>query len=157
MDGLTLPTPRQNPFQNPVSPPKPFQQTSTDRSDLYGYLQQHWVQGALGVPVNYSAQNIAVAEAFEGTGDFLRPNSLEAIGYLLDSGVKVALVYGDRDFGCNWIGGEKVSTAVDYSMSEKFKAAGYMPMLSTVGVGGQVRQYGNFSFSRVYQAGHGGE
>jgi carboxypeptidase C (cathepsin A) len=157
MDGLTLPTPRQIPFQNPVSPPKPFQQTSTDRSDLYGYLQQHWLQGALGVPVNYNAQNIAVAEAFGGTGDFLRQDNLEAIGYLLDSGVKVTLVYGDRDFACNWIVGEKVSTAVDYFMSKKFKAVGYMPMLSTVGVGGQVRQYGNFSFSKVYQAGHEGE
>jgi carboxypeptidase C (cathepsin A) len=115
------------------------------------------VQSALGVPVNYSAQNVAVAEAFTGTGDFLRPNSLDDIGYLLDSGVKVALVYGDRDFACNWIGGEKVSTAVDYSMSDKFKEAGYTPILSTVGVGGQVRQYGNFSFSRVYQAGHEGK
>jgi len=115
------------------------------------------VQGALGVPVNYSAENIAVGEAFSGTGDFLRPNSLEAIGYLLDNGVKVALVYGDRDFACNWIGGEEVSTAIGYSMSDKFKAAGYTPILSSVGVGGQVRQYGNFSFSRVYQAGHEGK
>jgi len=114
------------------------------------------VQGALGVPVNYSAQNMAVAEAFTRTGDFLRPNSFESIGYLLDSGVKVALVYGDRDFACNWIGGEEVSLAVEYSMSDKFKAAGYMPILSSIGVGGQVRQYGNYSFSRVYQAGHEG-
>lgn len=107
--------------------------------------------------MNYSAYSVVVGEAFEGTGDFLRPNSIDAIGYLLDSGVKVALVYGDRDFACNWIGGEKVSTAVDYSMSEEFKAAGYMHILSTIGVGGQVRQYGNFSFSRVYQAGHEGK
>lgn len=115
------------------------------------------MQGALGVPVNHSAINIAVSELFAGTGDFLRPGSLDAISYLLDSGVKVALVYGDRDFACNWIGGEEVSLAVNYSMAENFRKAGYTPIISSVGVGGQVRQYGNFSFSRVYQAGHEGE
>jgi carboxypeptidase C (cathepsin A) len=115
------------------------------------------VQGALGVPVNYTAANVAVNEAFSRTGDFFRPGSLDAIAYLLDSGVKVALMYGDRDFACNWIGGEEVSLAINYSMSNEFRKAGYTPILSTIGIGGQVRQYGNFSFSRVYQAGHEGE
>ncbi len=44
--------------------------------------------------------------------------------------------------------------AVDYSISDDFKAADYTPIFSTVGEGGQVRQHGHFSFSRVYQAGH---
>lgn len=56
------------------------------------------LRGTLGIPVNYSAQNTTVGEGLSGTGDFLRPNSMEAIGYLLDSGVKAALVYGDRDY-----------------------------------------------------------
>lgn len=71
-------------------------------------------------------------------------------------------MYGDRDFACNWIGGERAVLAVDYSGKEKFANAGYTPILvpddSGVGVDifGQVKQYGNFSFSRIYQAGHEG-
>jgi uridylate kinase len=32
---------------------------------------------------------------------------LEDLAYVLDSGIKVALVYGDGDYACNWIGGKK--------------------------------------------------
>jgi len=121
---------------------------------LRGYLSQGWVQAALGVPVNYSAQSMVVNEAFQSTNDIMRGGYLEEIADLLDNGLKVTLMYGDRDFACNWIGGEMASLAVNYSGSEQFKNAGYTPLISPVGIGGQTRQYGNFSFSRVYQAGH---
>ena len=76
---------------------------------------------------------------------------LEDIAYILDSGIKVALVFGDRDYACNWIGGEQVSLAINYTDSEQFRSAGYTPIQTNSSyVGGQVRQYGNFSFSRVY-------
>ena len=81
---------------------------------------------------------------------------MEAVSYLLDSGVKVHMVYGDRDYACNWLGGETASLAIRYSGTEEFKNAGYAPILGVEGVGGFVRQYGNFSFSRVFQAGHEG-
>lgn len=35
------------------------------------------------------------------TGDFVLGKNLEILGNLLDQGVKVALVYGDRDYQCN--------------------------------------------------------
>jgi hypothetical protein len=35
------------------------------------------------------------------TGDFVLGKNLEILGKLLDQGVKVALVYGDRDYQCN--------------------------------------------------------
>ena len=64
-------------------------------------------------------------------------------------------MYGDRDLACNWIGGERASLAIPYSDNESFGAAGYAPIrVDESYVGGQVRQYGNLSFSRVYQAGH---
>lgn len=131
---------------------------STDTYEvLYGYLARHWVQKALGVPVNYTAGSQVVSNAFQGTGDMSRGGFLEAIGYLLESGVKVALMYGDRDYACNWQGGERVSVAINYSSSEQFAKAGYTPiLLDQHTISGQVRQYGNFSFSRVYQAGHEG-
>jgi carboxypeptidase D len=80
---------------------------------------------------------------------------LEDIAYILDSGIKVALVYGDRDYACNWIGGEEVSLLVEHAEATEFRDAGYTPLRTNSSyVGGQVRQYGNFSFTRVYEAGH---
>lgn len=124
---------------------------------MLGYLQQGWVQAALGVPVNYSRSSMVVNTAFISQGDMARGDSVRQISTLLEKGVKVALVYGDRDFACNWLGGEKVSLGIKYSGSEEFASAGYSPIVTGLfEVGGQVRQYGNYSFSRVYQAGHEG-
>ncbi|KAI9852598.1 MAG: hypothetical protein M1838_000252 [Thelocarpon superellum] len=124
-------------------------------SYFIGYLNNHWVQGALGVPVNYTESVNSVGNAFDQTGDYARGGFLEDLSFLLDSGVKVALVYGDRDYACNWIGGEQVSLAVNYSKSDEFHAAGYTDIeVNSSYVGGQVRQHGNFSFSRVFESGH---
>lgn len=125
-----------------------------------GYLAQSGVQQALGVPVNYTDISNTVGQAFNNTGDYARGDIngyIKDLGALLDSGVKVALVYGDRDFACNWIGGEQASLAVDYASSKQFKQAGYANISGNgdpTDPWGQVRQHGNFSFSRVYQAGH---
>lgn len=143
-----------------------------------GFLAQHWVQGALGVPINFTESTNGVYEGFQSTGDYarrdIRGGQLADIAYLLDKGIKVALMYGDRDYACNceksplqrWntgvrtnrklgIGGEAYSLAVNYSQTAAFHAAGYQDIqVNSSYVGGQVRQHGNFSFSRVYQAGH---
>lgn len=99
-----------------------------------------------------------MAFEFDSTGDYARGTSLEALSYLLDSGVRVAGMYGDRDWACNWIGGERAFDAVEYSGAEGFKNAGYEPVLygENLEEGGQVKQFGNYSFARVYQAGHEG-
>ncbi len=65
-------------------------------------------------------------------------------------------MYGDRDYACSHLGDENSSLAVDYWRASDFKDAGYTPILSLVGVAGHVRQFGNYAFSRVYQAGHEG-
>jgi carboxypeptidase D len=118
------------------------------------------------VPINYTESVDSVYYAFAANGDYPRSDVrgyLEDLSYILDSGIKVALVsgikvalvYGDRDYACNWIGGEEVSLGVKYSNTDKFHTAGYADIHTNASyVGGQVRQYGNFSFSRVYEAGH---
>ncbi|KAI1124193.1 carboxypeptidase S1 [Nemania abortiva] len=121
----------------------------------YGYLNQPHVQAALGVPLNYSGSSDAVAFAFRGIGDYPRPGWVGDLAYLLDNGIKVHMMYGDRDYACHWIGGEAVSLAINYTNTDKFHAAGYTDIVvNDTYVGGQVRQYGNLSFSRVYEAGH---
>ncbi|KAI9652132.1 MAG: hypothetical protein M1829_001837 [Trizodia sp. TS-e1964] len=119
-----------------------------------GYLAESWVQGALGVPVNFTKSSSLVGGNFQSTGDSARSTFLDDAAYLLDNGVKIALMYGDRDYGCNWIGGEAVSLAINHKLSSNFRQAGYTNIQTNGSyVGGQVRQHGNFSFSRVYQAG----
>ncbi|CZT21300.1 probable Carboxypeptidase S1 homolog B [Ramularia collo-cygni] len=131
---------------DPYNFPYPFYQ---------GYLQQPHVQAALGVPLNFSQSSAASGSAVRSIGDYVRPGWLEDLAYLLENGVKVALMYGDRDFACNWIGGEAISLAVNYTEASKFHAAGYTAIQTNDSFsGGQVRQYGNLSFSRVYQSGH---
>ncbi|KAL2864762.1 carboxypeptidase S1-like protein A [Aspergillus lucknowensis] len=127
-----------------------------------GYLGDAAVQEALGVPVNFTMIAPSVDAAFNHTGDYPRLDIrgyLEDIGYLLDHGVKVSLIYGDRDFACNWVGGERASLAVRFGGSRKFELAGYANLELSNGnsnspPSGQVRQHGHFSFVRVYESGH---
>lgn len=44
---------------------------------------------------------------------------------LLSGGVKVAMIYGDRDMKCNWIGAENVTLHTNYPSSTAFRASGY--------------------------------
>ncbi|GAP91541.2 putative serine carboxypeptidase [Rosellinia necatrix] len=143
----------------------------------HGYLRRGGVLSALGVPVNHSMASAATAAAFAGTFDFVRGGYLGAIAALLDGdgGVRVHLVYGDRDYASNWAGGEAASLAVPWRRAAEFAAASYAPLLTPRepppnhggGYGeeggeggggceysGLTRQVGNFSFTRVFQAGH---
>lgn len=125
------------------------------------YLADEKVREELGVPVNFTVLSNTVGKAFNLTGDYARRDPrgyFEDIATLLDSGIQVAMVYGDRDFACNWIGGERVSLSVKYSQSDEFSAAGYANVTldgsDLPDPVGQVRQHGLFSFTRVYQSGH---
>lgn len=57
-----------------------------------GYLQQPHVQAALGVPLNFSQSSSASSSAVRSIGDYVRPGWLEDLAYLLDHGVKIALM-----------------------------------------------------------------
>lgn len=121
------------------------------------YLNLADVQSAIGAAVNYTETNAAVANAFLQTGDYERGDQITQMAYLLSLGVRVALIYGDRDFICNWAGGEAVafSIAAQAPKYSPFYSAGYADIVvNNSYVGGVVRQYGNLSFSRIYNAGH---
>lgn len=121
------------------------------------YLNQEKVQEALGVETNYTiiSSNAGgeVYAAFAHTGDFAR-SYLKDLEELVDAGVPVSLFYGDADWACNWFGGEMLSLAVNYTDSEKFASAGYESLMVDGVHRGDVRQYGQFSFTRVFDSGH---
>ncbi|PLN82910.1 carboxypeptidase 2 [Aspergillus taichungensis] len=118
------------------------------------YLKKDDVMNAIGVNINYTQSNNEVFYAFQQTGDFVWPNFIDDLEDLLRLPVRIALIYGDADYICNWFGGEAVSLAMNYSHSADFRKAGYAPLLVDGVEFGQTREYGNFSFTRVYQAGH---
>lgn len=53
------------------------------------------------------------------------------------------------------MGAENVSLSVSYADAPSFRSAGYAPITTNSSYqGGLVRQFRNFSFSRVFEAGH---
>ncbi|KAM4058861.1 serine carboxypeptidase [Hirsutella rhossiliensis] len=133
-----------HPKQDPFPPPH-----------LNGFMAERDVLASLGSPVNFTANSPVVANGFGFTRDEVHGGFLDAVAHLLDAGVKVHMMYGDRDYACNWVGGERASLAVPYSRAPDFARAGYSPLLTAEGaIGGMTRQLGNYSFTRVFQAGH---
>lgn len=133
-----------NPHAEPFPPPY-----------LNGYLTQSHVLQALGSPVNFTSSSHAVSKAFQKALDSYEGGFLDSIGYLLDSGVKVHMMYGDRDYACSWVGGEAASLEVPYKKIGDFRSAGYVDMVTSGGEAkGMTRQHGNYSFTRIFQSGH---
>lgn len=134
---------------NPATYPPPYDS---------GFLNRAWVQQALGVPLNYTASaTVVTANFFARTGDPAR-QGIEQLNYILSHGVEVSMVYGDRDYQCNWLAAESTSLLADWSGKDSFSKAGYAPLKTNdTYQGGFVRQIGGLSFSRVFEAGHTGE
>ncbi|KPI40802.1 Carboxypeptidase-like protein [Cyphellophora attinorum] len=119
------------------------------------FLNVPEVQAALGVSSNYTVGvNTEVYGSFLFTGDFVRRKQRIDLEELLDAGVRVALWYGDKDWVCNWLGGEMLSLGTNSTQSEQFASAGYAPMTVDGTHYGDTREYGHFSFTRVFDAGH---
>lgn len=123
------------------------------------YLNSANIQSTIGTPVNFTMSNPAVYQAFLQTGDRARDGNIPRLASLLKRGVRIGLMYGDRDFICNWFGGQAVSLhlaeAAGGAYKDGYPAAGYADIIINDSyVGGAVRQFANLSFSRIYQAGH---
>ncbi|KZF24904.1 alpha/beta-hydrolase [Xylona heveae TC161] len=120
------------------------------------YLNQGNFLAAIGARTNYSEVSNFVNGVFITTGDPERGDQISQLAYLLSKGVRVALIYGDADYICNWYGGQAASFAVAQASNyTPFYNAGYADIqVNQSYIGGAVRQYGNLSFSRVYDAGH---
>ena len=69
-------------------------------------------------------------------------------------------MFGDRDYRCPWTGGEATALAAKWAHRADFADAGYQELQGVTtpedegGLGAVVKQYGQFSFSRVFDAGH---
>ncbi|KAB8230790.1 Alpha/Beta hydrolase protein [Aspergillus alliaceus] len=133
--------------------------TTTTMPEAYsdGFLNRRLVKEALGVPVDFTTNSNVVYNAFWSTGNALitRGHAMDHFASIMERDVKVNLIYGDRDYLCNWMGGENISLSINHSQSLGFRSSGYANLITNdTYVGGVVRQHGNLSFMRVFQAGH---
>lgn len=71
------------------------------------------------------------------------------VAYLLDNEVNVLVYNGDKDYICNWKGGEMWVEALEWERAEEFRKA----EVKDIGTG-TLKQYKNFAFYRIYDAGH---
>ncbi|MCJ1474854.1 hypothetical protein MMC13_003514 [Lambiella insularis] len=127
----------------------------TPPSYFIDYLNTAAVQQAVGVNLNYTSDSsIYVGTGFDYTGDFVYQEFLTDLEMIIANGVRVALYYGDADYICNWFGGQAISLALNFTHKAEFAAAGYAPFMVDGKEYGEVRQYGNFSFLRMYESGH---
>ena len=95
-----------------------------------------------------------VGERFGKTRDGLIPTQ-KYLEKVLDYGIPVLHYAGDKDFVCHWLGYNAVSNTIKYNNQGEFLASEFKPWFSSSGKEvGQVRGYENFSFLRVYDAGH---
>lgn len=109
------------------------------------------------------------------SGDAVRQNGVPNLEYLLSQGVKMAFIYGDRDYRCPWTGAEMTALSLEWAGQQGFSQAGYEVMSQTedqAGVNKElakksdqelltpqqrkalVKQHGLLSFTRVMDAGH---
>jgi cathepsin A (carboxypeptidase C) len=86
-------------------------------------------------------------------GDWLN-NLATKLTDVIESGLDVLVYSGDKDFVCNWRGGEAWTNAVSWSGQEEFQKTAYTKWMVNGKAAGELKKVQNFKFLRVYDAGH---
>jgi carboxypeptidase D len=73
---------------------------------------------------------------------------------VVKSGINVLVWAGDADWICNWLGNYEVANAVDFSGQAEFSAKDLAPYTVNGAEKGLFKTVDNFSFLKVYGAGH---
>ena len=73
---------------------------------------------------------------------------------LINNKVKVLVYSGDKDFICNWKGGEAWTNSLNWDKSAEFNKKEYSKWNVNEKAAGEYRNVDNFTFLRVYDAGH---
>jgi len=121
------------------------------------FLNDKSVMQALGAEVDgYDSCNFDINRNFLFQGDWMQPFHRLVPGIL--EKMPVLIYAGDADFICNWLGNKAWSEALDWPGHKKFAAA-EMEGLHIDGDSdarkiGEVKTSGNFTYMRIYGAGH---
>jgi len=117
------------------------------------YLRNADVQTAIGAKVRYSECPDAPFEQFTKTGDDAR-TLLPQLSTLVNSKLKTLIWAGDADINCNWLGGHASVLAMDWYGNKTLHNTPFKNITIRGTPVAAVQNVDNFSFARVYQAGH---
>ncbi|KAK2757584.1 hypothetical protein FQN54_004553 [Arachnomyces sp. PD_36] len=122
------------------------------------WLNQESVREALGAEVDgYDSCNMDINRNFLFHGDWMQPYHRLVPGLLEQ--IPVLIYAGDADFICNWLGNKAWADALEWPGHEDYEAAAMEKLTLEEGEDqgkefGQVKSSGNFTFMRIYGAGH---
>ncbi|KAJ1949734.1 hypothetical protein FBU59_001011 [Linderina macrospora] len=123
-------------------------------SDIDTFLNDPAVQQELGSDVSkFESCSQKVYGGFILNGDWMKPYHRE-VPPLLDAGIRVLIYAGDADWICNWYGNKAWSEALEWSGKGGFQAEKDADWVVDGKAAGEARSYKNFSFLRVFGAGH---
>jgi cathepsin A (carboxypeptidase C) len=128
-------------------PPLCYDMSASDK-----YLNTPSVQKTLGVTGRKWVE-CAKAPHMALLGDWIK-NMSPKITNVLEQGLQVLVYSGDKDFVCNWRGGESWTHALKWTGQADFQAAAYHDWMVEGEAAGSVKSFKNFQFLRVYNAGH---
>lgn len=117
------------------------------------YLQSSTVMTKIGAQSKYQECPTAPYNKFSSTGDNSRSLLLQ-LSSVVASGIRIVVWAGDADWICNWLGGYYVAQQVAFSGQAAFRAKALTPYNVKGVAGGTFKTQDNFSFLRVYSAGH---
>jgi cathepsin A (carboxypeptidase C) len=125
-----------------------------DLQFVVDYLNKPEVKKALGAQVDtYTECNFDTNRNFLFAGDWMKPYYHSVVN-VLESGIPVLIYAGDKDFICNWLGNEAWTKNLEWSGAGKFKKADTLPWSLNGEEVGEVTNAGDFTFLRIYDAGH---
>jgi cathepsin A (carboxypeptidase C) len=122
------------------------------------YLGQKSVRDAVGAEVDgYDSCNFDINRNFLFNGDWFKPYHRLVPGILEQ--IPVLIYAGDADFICNWLGNQAWSNALEWPGQKEFSSKKLEPLkiVDNEHVDkeiGQIKTHGNFTFMRIYGAGH---
>jgi cathepsin A (carboxypeptidase C) len=86
-------------------------------------------------------------------GDWMNDFS-GALAFLLENEVQVLVYSGDKDFICNWRGGEEMVWNLPWNQIEGYREEEYKEWCVDRKCGGAIKSFQGLSFLRVFEAGH---
>jgi len=117
------------------------------------YLNKPEVMKSLGAEVSsYESCNFDINRNFLMNGDWMLPFQ-EFMPNLLAQ-IPVLIYAGDADYICNWLGNQAWTEALEWDGKDEFNKVKLSGFEVAGEEKGQIKSSGNFTFLRIYQAGH---
>ncbi|KAF8730365.1 hypothetical protein AX14_005602 [Amanita brunnescens Koide BX004] len=117
------------------------------------YLQTPAIMAQIGANTTYQECPNAPYNKFVPTGDDAR-TLLPQLGDLVNSKLKVLIWAGDADIICNWVGNQEAIYAMSWYGQTTLQNTPLQNMTINGNLSAQYVNVDNFSFARVFEAGH---